>query len=573
MIEVQVRPEPQAGPAEKLLALYAQAQASPETEAASIAAADKLTFEMIGETARWRKAGLRAGDAKVILDGEARPVRDFVWGAESVRDWWLSKVKQLCGEREAEEFKVRWEKAFAEGAPSFAEKLNAELAERAKAKAQPEPEPEPEPEGEPEPEAEPEAEEPKAASAKEPKAKGPDVEFAHDPPPEFPDTEPALLSVAAPFDNAREYAKRHCWKEGSLAVYAWREKVWEWNERAYVTVSEADFKAGLYGFLDRSVRISDNSRARFRPKPKDVTALLESLKAGLALPDWCEPPMRLDTGERVGGVLMFRNGLVEVMSGERVAPTPKLWVHDDVGYEWRPEAECPEWLRFLEGVFPGDQEAKDCLEEFLGLSMTEDVSFQKGLLLIGVPRSGKGTSLRVCEWLGGSKAFISLDLDKWVENENSGAPLIGKRVLAFPDVRLKEPRWYGQNLDPGGVDYKSAQRLLKITGGDKITLGRKYIGPWEGVLPGKVLWVSNKVPNFNDAVLPTRFVKLAFDVSFLNREDLALSDRLRGSCRGSRDVALPRIAVHESAADLSNPLRANGSIGKSRWAPTPSPNS
>ena len=299
-----------------------------------------------------------------------------------------------------------------------------------------------------------------------------------------------------------------------------------------MTVSEADFKAGLYGFLDRSVRISDNSRARFRPKPKDVTALLESLKAGLALPDWCEPPMRLDTGERVGGVLMFRNGLVEVMSGERVAPTPKLWVHDDVGYEWNPEAACPEWLRFLEGVFPGDQEAKDCLEEFLGLSMTEDVSFQKGLLLIGVPRSGKGTSLRVCEWLGGSKAFISLDLDKWVENENSGAPLIGKRVLAFPDVRLKEPRWYGQNLDPGGVDYKSAQRLLKITGGDKITLGRKYIGPWEGVLPGKVLWVSNKVPNFNDAVLPTRFVKLAFDVSFLNREDLALSDRLRGELAG-----------------------------------------
>jgi putative DNA primase/helicase len=220
------------------------------------------------------------------------------------------------------------------------------------------------------------------------------------------------------------------------------------------------------------------------------------------------------------------------MSGERVAPTPKLWVHDDVGYEWNPEAACPEWLRFLEGVFPGDQEAKDCLEEFLGLSMTEDVSFQKGLLLIGVPRSGKGTSLRVCEWLGGSKAFISLDLDKWVENENSGAPLIGKRVLAFPDVRLKEPRWYGQNLDPGGVDYKSAQRLLKITGGDKITLGRKYIGPWEGVLPGKVLWVSNKVPNFNDAVLPTRFVKLAFDVSFLNREDLALSDRLRGELAG-----------------------------------------
>jgi putative DNA primase/helicase len=298
-------------------------------------------------------------------------------------------------------------------------------------------------------------------------------------------------------------------------------------------VPEADFKARVYGFLDGSVRISDNSRARFRPQRKHVSELLDGLRAGLALPSWCEPPMRLDTGERVGDVLMFRNGLIDVASGERVESTPKLWVHDDVGYEWRPEAECPEWLRFLEGVFPGDQEAKDCLEEFLGLSMTEDVIFQKGVLLIGEPRSGKGTTLRVSEWLGGSKAFMSLDIDKWMATEFSGEGMIGKKVLAFPDVRLKEPKWYGQNFDPGGVPYNSVQRLLKITTADKITLPRKYNPvPWEGVLPGKVWWASNKPPNFNDATLPTRFVKLAFDVSYLNREDLGLSERLRGELSG-----------------------------------------
>jgi putative DNA primase/helicase len=227
------------------------------------------------------------------------------------------------------------------------------------------------------------------------------------------------------------------------------------------------------------------------------------------------------------------NGLVEVATGAQLAPTPKLWVHDDVGYEWRPEAGCPEWLAFLESIFPGDQEAKDCLEEFLGLSMTEDTSFQKGLMLIGEPRSGKGTSLKVSEWLGGAKGFIGLDLDKWMVGEFSGEALIGKRVLAFPDVRLKEPKWYGQNFDPGGVEYQSVQRLLKITSGDKITLARKYNPiPWEGVLPGKVQWVSNKPPNFNDAVLPTRFIKLAFDISYLNREDLGLADRLRCELSG-----------------------------------------
>ena len=102
--------------------------------------------------------------------------------------------------------------------------------------------------------------------------------------------------------------------------------------------------------------------------------------------------------------------------------------------------------------------------------MTEDVSFQKGLMLIGKPRSGKGTTLRISEWLGGTRAFISLDLDKWLQGEFSGEAMIGKKVLAFPDVRLKEGKWYGQNFDPGGVDYKSVQRLLKTN--------RRHDNPW-----------------------------------------------------------------------------------------------
>ena len=224
---------------------------------------------------------------------------------------------------------------------------------------------------------------------------------------------------------------------------------------------------------------------------------------------------------------MFKNVLVEAASGARVAASPKHWLHSSVDYPWQPEAGCPEWRRFLNSVFPSDQEAQDCIEEFLGLSMTGDLSFQKGALLVGLPRSGKGTILKVGEGLVGAKAFVSLELDKWTMGENSGERLIGRKMLAFPDVRLKPPRWYGANFDPGGVDHKSAELLLKISGGDRISLGRKYNPvPWEGALPGKVWMVSNKVPNFNDAVLPTRFVKIAFDVSFLGREDIYLADRL-----------------------------------------------
>jgi putative DNA primase/helicase len=66
------------------------------------------------------------------------------------------------------------------------------------------------------------------------------------------------------------------------------------------------------------------------------------------------------------------------------------------------------------------------------------------------------------------------------------------------------------------------------------------------VLFGKVWWLSNKIPNFNDAVLPTRFIKLAFDISYLNREDQTLSDRLRGELPG---IAARCLAAYRRAKD------------------------
>src|SRR5262249_21281423 len=106
----------------------------------------------------------------------------------------------------------------------------------------------------------------------------------------------------------------------------------------------------------------------------------------------------------------------------------------------------------------------------------------------------------------------------------------GKKMLAFPDVRTRPPKWYGQNFDPGGFDHKTVGRMLQITGRDRISIVRKYNPiPWEGTLFGKIWIASNRIPNFNDPVLPTRFVKVAFNVSFLDREDHGLADRLKAT--------------------------------------------
>jgi hypothetical protein len=318
------------------------------------------------------------------------------------------------------------------------------------------------------------------------------VQFAGDKPDHDP--EPALLSYGAPFDNARAFARRFCWEADALALFAWGEKFWEMSGGAYQRVSEDGLHALIWRFLDASHKTAANQRVRFIPKPLHVNELFTGLKAGLALPAWCEPPMNLDTGECLGSVMMFRNMLVDLRSQEQIKPSPMNWIHHQVRYDWDPTAKAPNWLAFLESIFPGDQEAKDCVEEALGLSLTDDLTFQKGMLLIGKTRGGKGTILEVLTGLVGDDALISLEFGKWVAGEFGLQGTIGKKVLAFPDVRLKRPQWYGRTLDPGGLDHKSISELLKITAGDRMSIPRKNIGiPWEGKLPGTVWIASNKM--------------------------------------------------------------------------------
>jgi len=117
-------------------------------------------------------------------------------------------------------------------------------------------------------------------------------------------------------------------------------------------------------------------------------------------------------------------------------------------------------------------------------------------------------------------------------------------------MRLRPERWFGQTRDPGGLDHVSVELALKLTAGNRVALPRKWIGAWEGMVPIKLWIVSNVVPNLNDPVLPTRFVKLAFEQCFLGREDAGLKARLREE--------LPGIAQRAVAAYRR--LKARGAV-------------
>jgi putative DNA primase/helicase len=349
-----------------------------------------------------------------------------------------------------------------------------------------------------------------------------------------------VLSAQAPYDTAKEFTRRHCAKDGKLVVYFWQGQFWRWNGRHY----EGDDKehtvlrGKVYEFLDKAHRWAGHGQTvPFQPKPEHVNAVLDGLRAGLALGVECQPPMWLDTRQPATEWIVFQNRIVNVLTGEVRELTPNLWVHSALGFDWEPEAQCPRWQRFLEELFPGDEESKQCLEEWTGYCMTEETKFQKGAMLLGPKRSGRGTWTHVMRKLVGDESYVGLSFNTWTSGDNSREVLIGKRVGVFSDVRFKPGKMYGQNWDAGGITHKDAELALNITGEDTITIPRKYIGAWRGQLRLKLTVISNEVPNLNDSsgVLPSRFVKVRFSVSFFGREDVNLRAKL--------EAELPGIAV------------------------------
>ena len=82
----------------------------------------------------------------------------------------------------------------------------------------------------------------------------------------------------------------------------------------------------------------------------------------------------------------------------------------------------------------------------------------------------------------------------------------------------------------GSSDNSAAvERLLSISGEDVQTIPRKYKDDWSGMLPTRLMVLSNETPRLADVsgALPNRFVTLRFTKTLIGREDTNLTDKLK----------------------------------------------
>jgi putative DNA primase/helicase len=199
-------------------------------------------------------------------------------------------------------------------------------------------------------------------------------------------------------------------------------------------------------------------------------------------------------------------------------PTPRLFALSAADVDYDPAAPAPAlWKQFLTELWDDDTESWDTLAEVMGYLLTPDTTQQKIFLIVGPPRSGKGTIGRIIRRLLGEANVAGPTLSSLGTNFGLW-PLMGKPCAIIADARL------GGRADMAAI----TERLLSISGEDGQTIDRKNLTPVTMQLPTRFLILTNELPRIADAsgALASRFVVLRLNETFLGREDTGLTERL-----------------------------------------------
>jgi putative DNA primase/helicase len=332
---------------------------------------------------------------------------------------------------------------------------------------------------------------------------------------------PYIINTAAPYDTAKQFRDALFCASEHPVLFHHRGAFYCWNGAAYPEFDEVDLRARLYAFLDQCVTIDKEGKQHpFKPNKSRVANIVDGLQAAanllstISASAWLVDAPDLDPSD----IIVCGNGLLHLPTLDLLPHTPLFFTNNALEFGYEPNAPAPQgWLKFLDALWPDDQESIDTMQEIFGLCLTGDTRHQKAFLVIGPKRSGKGTIARILIAMVGRCNAVSPTLASLGERFGL-QPLINKLLAVISDARL------GTKADQHAI----AESVLRITGEDDVTTDRKNRQAWTGQLQVRFLVISNELPRLADTsgALASRFIILRLINSFYGREDQDLTDKL-----------------------------------------------
>lgn len=344
-----------------------------------------------------------------------------------------------------------------------------------------------------------------------------------------------LPAPSKPYNVGEDLQTLYWMKDGKSTLRHWRGDWMMWNGACWKPVQIDDFNAMVYKRVVKSSYYLETKNDGPKLKPWDatkskITNLEHALRALCNLPAGVEPGEWIGTADRsrVGNVIACANGLLRVKDRRMAAHDPDFFNFSALPFDYESQARCPQWEAFLTEVFAHDPQAIKTLQEWFGYVVSGRTDLHKMFQIIGPPRSGKGTIGRILEEIVGKGNYCGPTLDGMTKDFGLAA-LISSSLAIIGDARLD-----------GRRSGEIVERLLSLSGGDTLNIGRKYKEDWKGKVPARIMLLSNEVPNFGDTAgaLPKRWISIQTVKGHLGSEDTTLEERLKTELSGILNWAL-----------------------------------
>lgn len=313
-----------------------------------------------------------------------------------------------------------------------------------------------------------------------------------------------------------------------LTLRFWRDEFHRWNGRAYVQIPlpeiRAEIAAACKAEFDRLnalrkktwVPKAENEQP---PKAMKVTSALVgnvvlALQGLTLLPSTVEQPTWIDlpegsplAGRSVRDFISMENGILDVTRvlrdddaipqsdpshGETSAKprpaallqhSPRWFSPTALDFPFDPAATCPRWDAFIGRNLDYDSEKADMLQEWFGLCLTVDTSYQRFLFLEGEGSNGKSV---VCAAL---TAVLGIDNVSHVSLEMFGKDFVLTQTLG---------RLANIAAEVGEIDRMAEGYLKSFTAGDRMTFNRKNKPLIEAQPTARLVLSANNRPRFSD---------------------------------------------------------------------------
>lgn len=257
-------------------------------------------------------------------------------------------------------------------------------------------------------------------------------------------------------------------------------------------------------------------------------------------------------------IIALRNGLLHYPSMTFLDPDPDFFSLSTLDFPYEEGALCPTWERIQEeDFFPNTDDEPDdpnkvrngdqtrlAFQEVWGAILAGVTDYHKIFILDGPPRSGKGVTIRLMtKAVGGSRNVTSQTVQD-LGGDFGLQPCIGKRLIAFTDAQGADEESrnnFGDRAQQTKREQRSIEHILRIAGGDQVTIARKGIENLDMILRSLIIFAMNRNFNLTDesGAMAARMMPIVWTgESKLGEEDIHLEEKLEKEMAGIFNWAL-----------------------------------